>query len=201
MGFLRRLLAGAARGGIGIARAFHEQDARDGGKAFQILHRIFHRLVHHAVNDQAVLRRVDGGNAIVMALEMQARGRDDAPQRLQRREGGGAAGGDSRITFSNRRACPVIAFGDAGPARSRPDHASSAAIARSEQDRGGGRGESRRRAGSGGGWLWGTCPPCRGNPLWPGAPARPRSSVRQLAHAPDPFASSFSVASPPALFP
>ena len=120
MGFLRRLLVGAARGGVGIAGAFDEQDAGDGGKAFQILHRIFHRLVHHAVDDETMLGRIDGGNAVVMALEMQARRRDDAHPRLQRREAGRAAGGRQPHHLFGGGTLAIITLGDA--ARHAPGH-------------------------------------------------------------------------------
>ena len=58
-----------------------------------------------------MLRGIDGGHAIVMPLEMQARGRDDADPCLQRRERGGAALLASRITFSKRPRA-IVAFGD-----------------------------------------------------------------------------------------
>ena len=69
---------------------------------------------------ETMLGRIDGGNAVVMALEMQARRRDDAHPRLQRREAGRAAGGRQPHHLFGGGTLAIITLGDA--ARHAPGH-------------------------------------------------------------------------------
>ena len=55
------------------------------GKRLQILHREDQRTIDQAVQHQPVLRRIDRGNAAMMALVEQSVRRDDAVELLQRR--------------------------------------------------------------------------------------------------------------------
>jgi hypothetical protein len=70
----------------GRAGAFHEIGTRHRREALEIGERVFHRPIDHAVDDQAVLRRINIGDAGVMTLIVQARRRDGAVAVLQRRK-------------------------------------------------------------------------------------------------------------------
>ena len=69
-----------------VGAALDEVDARDAGQAHQIVHGEHALALHQAVDHQAVLGGIDVPPALVVALEVQAAGRDDAEQALQRRE-------------------------------------------------------------------------------------------------------------------
>jgi hypothetical protein len=70
----------------GVGAAFDEVHARDRGQAHEVIHGVDLRLLHHAHHHEAMLVRVDVPPALVVALEVQAVGGDDAEQALQRRE-------------------------------------------------------------------------------------------------------------------
>jgi hypothetical protein len=80
---LRRRLAPLE---LAIALTLQEENTRRRGQAPEVLHAQGHRTIDHAVNQQAVLRRVDVGNAAAVDLEVQC-GRRDDPQRLVQRCG------------------------------------------------------------------------------------------------------------------
>ena len=71
----------------GIGAAFDEVEAADRRQAHQLVHgedqRLLQHLVVRAIDHQAMFGRVDVPPTLMMALEMQAAGRDDAEQRLQ----------------------------------------------------------------------------------------------------------------------
>ncbi len=70
-----------------IRRAFEEIDAvHPVRETLQILEREDHRLFDQAVDHQAVLRRIDFGDAAVMTLETKSARRDDAVELMERRE-------------------------------------------------------------------------------------------------------------------
>ncbi len=86
---LRRHVGGVAFATIraaAVAGALHEMDHRASREAPQIGQRQDQRALDHPVNQQRIGRRVDGGHAAVMALEVQIGGRDDAVEILQRRQ-------------------------------------------------------------------------------------------------------------------
>ena len=68
-----------------VAAALDEMLARDHRITQQLLDRVFQRLLHHAVDDEAVLRRIDVGNARMQDGEVQRVRRDRAVEHLQRR--------------------------------------------------------------------------------------------------------------------
>jgi hypothetical protein len=55
---------------LAIALALQEENARGRGKAPQVLHAQAHRTIDHAVDQQAMLPRVDVGNAGAVDLEV-----------------------------------------------------------------------------------------------------------------------------------
>ena len=68
-----------------VAGALEEVNARDGRQALQFVDAEDERAIDEAVNRQRVDRRIDLGDAGVMTLEVQRRGRDDAVGVVQRR--------------------------------------------------------------------------------------------------------------------
>ena len=74
-----------------VAAAFHESDARHHRVAMQRVERVFHRLLDQAMDDEAVLVRVDVGFAAAGNDEVQAVRRDRAVEELMRRARGAAA--------------------------------------------------------------------------------------------------------------
>ena len=69
-----------------ICAALDEVDARYGGQAHQVVHRVDLGLPDQAHQHQAMLARIDIPPALVVALEVQSARRDDAEHALQRRE-------------------------------------------------------------------------------------------------------------------
>ena len=69
----------------GIAGALEKVDARLRREAPDVLHREDHWTFHQAMQHQAMLRRIDGGNPGVMTLIEQSIWRDDAIEILQGR--------------------------------------------------------------------------------------------------------------------
>ena len=88
-GHLRRLGREVA---AAVARALEELDARHERIAQQRVDGEQQRPLHEAVDQQPVLRGIDVGHAVVMALEVQAVRRDDALEALERRARGAGAG-------------------------------------------------------------------------------------------------------------
>ena len=70
----------------GIRRAFAEIRAVDARHALEIIEREDQRLVDEAVHDQPVIGRIDFGDAGMMPLEAEPVRRDDAVERMERRE-------------------------------------------------------------------------------------------------------------------
>ena len=70
----------------GVGAAFDEMKTRDRRQAHQVVHGEYARGFDQAVDHETVFGRVYVPPALVMPLEMQTAGRDDAEQRLQRRE-------------------------------------------------------------------------------------------------------------------
>ena len=96
---VRLLRLGGARDAARIAGAFHEMDARLHRIAQQRIQIEHQRLAHHAVDHQLVLVGIDVGHAVVVALIVQAGGRDRALQHLQRRARGAGAFAAGRQAF------------------------------------------------------------------------------------------------------
>jgi hypothetical protein len=76
-----------------VAGALEKMDARDHRIAEQRVHREDQGTLHHPVDQQAMLVRVDLRHAAMTALEMQAARRDGALERLERSADGAAARG------------------------------------------------------------------------------------------------------------
>ncbi len=72
-----------------IGRAFQEMDAVDAREALHVVKREDQRLVDQAMHHQPVVGRIDLGDAGMMPLEAQPVRRDDAVERMQRREADG----------------------------------------------------------------------------------------------------------------
>ena len=70
----------------GVGAAFDKVDTRHRRQAHQIIHGVHARFTHQAIDHQPMLTRIDIPPPLVMALEMQAAGRDNAEQSLQRRK-------------------------------------------------------------------------------------------------------------------
>ncbi len=70
-----------------VAAAFDEADARHHRIALEVLEREHQRLLHHAVDDELVLGRIDIRHAAVADGEMQAVRGDDALEQVMRRAG------------------------------------------------------------------------------------------------------------------
>ena len=68
-----------------VTCTFDEQDARDHGKPMQRVERVDHRLFYQAVDQQAVLVRIDIGEATASNYEMQAIGCDRPVEKMVRR--------------------------------------------------------------------------------------------------------------------
>ena len=85
---LHRGLAGAFPLARAVARAFEEVDARHGRETLQLVHREDERAIDEPVNRQRMRRRIQIGDAGMMAFEVQRRGRDDAVRVVQRRPAG-----------------------------------------------------------------------------------------------------------------
>ena len=83
MGALNRLERGLAPFGQPVARALVEVKARYRRIAHKLVHREFQRLLHHAVDHEAMRPRIDIRRARVMALEDEAVRRNDAGLVLQ----------------------------------------------------------------------------------------------------------------------
>jgi hypothetical protein len=70
----------------GVRAALDEVHARDSRQAHEVVHRVHLRFAHEAHHHEAMLRGVDVPPALVMAFEVQAVGRDDPEEALQRGE-------------------------------------------------------------------------------------------------------------------
>ena len=111
----------------GIGGAFAEMRAVDARHALQIIEREDQRLVDQAMHDQPVIGRIDFGDAGMMPLEAQSVRRDDAVERVDRREAhrAFARGGQpfdvaaDDIGLELRRLA-ISAHGDAVAERARP---------------------------------------------------------------------------------
>ena len=75
-----------------------------GGEAFECLEIEHCRTLHHAVDEQLVAPRVDGGYPGMVTLEVEIGGRHDPVQVLQRCEGAalGAPDGDAPRSLERR---------------------------------------------------------------------------------------------------
>ena len=135
-------------------------DARHRRQAHQVVHRVDTGFLHQAVDHQPVTRRIDVVPALVVAFEMQAGGRNDAEQALQRRERdrraghagqpGAFAAAQARFelrrgtvrTFGDRTAQRGAVFGQrqdgriaiGGPCNGRPGHGHTGAGEGSAQE-------------------------------------------------------------------
>src|SRR5690606_32630647 len=69
-----------------IPRAFNEMRARDLRESLDVVERESKRTIHESVDHQAMLGRIDDGDARVMPLEVQVTRRDRSGEILQWRE-------------------------------------------------------------------------------------------------------------------
>src|SRR5262249_47205076 len=107
---------------LAVARALEEVDPGDHRIAEQGIHGEDQRTLHHAVDEKAMLGRVDVGDAAVMPLEMQAARRDHAVERFQGGARGSAAGRPGLRADERTRHLALVLGGAAVLAHARAGH-------------------------------------------------------------------------------